>query len=132
MALKWGRFLVVCIVSVPWIIEYGALARGYGFSIAAWMWLIVLIVSFINKPCPWKLIAFYLLSWVGIFSSFTFTVPNFLLIGVLLVYMLTTFKQHSRKILIVYILSTTLFGLAYLPLFELSVGHFQLMQFQSL
>jgi len=121
LALKWGRFLVVCVVAVPWIIEYGALARGYGFSIAAWMWLIILVVSFINKPCPWKIIAFYLLSWLGIFSSFTFTVPNFLLIGVLLVYILTTFKQHSRKIKIVYILSTALFGLAYLPFFELSL-----------
>lgn len=121
LALKWGRFIVVCCVALPWIIEYGALARGYGFSIAAWMWLIVLIVSFINKPCPWKIILFYLVAWLGVFSSFTFTVPNFLLLGVFLVYILSTFKQQKRKTQIIYILSTTLFGFSYFPLFELSM-----------
>lgn len=121
LAVKWSRFLVVCCVAIPWIIEYGALARGYGFSIAAWMWLIVLLIYFIQQPSVWKIAAFYLVAWLGIFSSFTFTVPNFLLIGVFFVYMLSIFRQQNRKIQLSYILSTSLFVIAYLPIFELSM-----------
>lgn len=121
LKVKWSRFLVVCCVAIPWIIEYGALARGYGFSMAAWMWLIVLIVSFIQEARVWKIIAFYLVAWLGIFSSFTFTVPNFLLIGVFFVYFISSFKQQSRKMILFYALSTALFVIAYLPLFKLSI-----------
>lgn len=122
LRIRWGRFIVVCCCSVPWILEYGALARGYAFAIACWLWMMVLIIELVKEVRMWKLIVFYLLAWFGIFTSFTFTVPIFMLLGVIFVYFASKLKTHTTKQTVSYIVVSLLFLAAYYPLFKHSLS----------
>lgn len=121
LKLPLAKFIVVCVVSIPWLIEYGALARGYAFSMAAFMWLIVLFIEMMKKTVVIKLIAFYVLAWCCIFSSFTFTVPVFLLLGFWFIYFTNNCKHLGKALILFYFVLSALFLIAYWPLFNLSL-----------
>lgn len=122
LKVKWGYFIVACCVSIPWIIEYGALARGYLFAMACWFWMFILLIEIIKQFRLWKVITFYILAWFSIFTSLTFTVPVFLTIGVAGVYIIFAIKHLSRQNIISYVLSTIAFIIAYISLFKQSMA----------
>lgn len=122
LKIKWGNLIVICCISIPWIIEYGALARGYSFAIACWLWMIVLIVELIKETKIWQLIVLYLLAWFSIFTSFTFTVPVFMLLGVVFVYFIWNLKVNTVRQTLSYLIISLLFLVAYFPLFKHSLS----------
>lgn len=117
LKIPFAHLIVICTYSIPWVLEYGALARGYGFSIGCYIALIVLLIEFTKQTKIVHFLLFFTLAWLTILSSFTFTVPVFLLLVVSFVFMLSTLKTQSRKHIIYYFLLGGLFLAAYIPLF---------------
>lgn len=117
LKVPFAKLIVVCTYAIPWILEYGALARGYGFAIGCYFMMIVVLIEIIKQSSVKLFLLFFALAWLTILSSFTFTVPVFLLLGISFVYILSTFKQQTKKRLILYFAIGCIFLVAYYPLF---------------
>ncbi len=121
LSLRWKHFTVLCCISVPWIVEYAALARGYAFSMGTWFWMIVLLIEITRNYSGWKILLFFLLGWLSMFSCLAFTIPVILLVGMLLVHAGFTFRKKALSDKLMYVIGTLLFLLAYLPLYKHSM-----------